>query len=457
MENSPERKASKPDVNALVEVITKGWRWVRYRLTIVPCIVVLIVLAEFLMVLCCRVSFQPAIMFFFQICNWELANQDIIFFIKQHMDLLATVTWTQMAILGAFVVYFLGSVKEYRYGIPIRKIISYFYGSFFIPILTVFAVFSVLMMTASYYVKDYVRFYDFSIMAIALQLGVMVCVSVLLSDNLIKRIILSMERERFGELIADAEMVSFHDMIGKNQPLVSSVFKGTDLLEERMAMIMELEKIDVEEFRKTKDYDKTKAFLYFRQSFDALNRMIFLKDEITRNDAFRYYASIAVTNYNTNAGYLGNWDWLSAMWISLIECESEKNWKTIQQILETIEGENGEIFCDCLRIVLMGTYFLWYCQKLDEKRAIEGIEQILRFQSENGNRQLVRNACVLDKREEVLLNEYLRLWKNSYGEWTIDSEAWYHLVTALRAKSFFDCAFAFRLNALILPYISENE
>lgn len=90
---------------------------------------------------------------------WKVDQKTLIETVHREMEFVGTAVWTLTTILSAFVAFYYSALGYRNYGLTNRNIISYTYGSCFIPSLVALNALIVILMTMTYYVKWYTRFY----------------------------------------------------------------------------------------------------------------------------------------------------------------------------------------------------------------------------------------------------------------------------------------------------------
>lgn len=174
-----------------------------------------------------------------------------------NMDFIGTAVWTLTTILSAFVTLYYGALGYRNYGIANRKIISYVYGSIFIPFLVVLNAFIVGLMTYNYYVSYYMDFY------------ILACYSCFLQAYLIALCVYSTTRYKAFKTIMKIEEKEFCDLYNKTQSLETASYE----LENVSKYQKRKEELDVE-----KD-----CFVYHLNSILRWDEPLSEKQEIMRN------------------------------------------------------------------------------------------------------------------------------------------------------------------------------
>ncbi len=130
------------------------------------------------------------------VCDYDLLYSNL----RNKMDFLGTAVWTLTTILSAFVTLYYSSLGSRNYGLQNRKIISYSYGSVFIPFLVIWNGIVACGMTYYYYTGGLRGFYLLSGYSFFLQAYLIsLCVYSTTRYKAFKTII-RIEQAEFGEL-----------------------------------------------------------------------------------------------------------------------------------------------------------------------------------------------------------------------------------------------------------------
>lgn len=135
------------------------------------------------------------ILFFF-----HMPQGEFLCTLRQSMDFVGNSVWTLTTILSAFVAFYYSSLGYRNYGMANRSIISFRYGTGFIPALVAFNALIVAMMTGAYYLEWHTGFYFLAVYSCCIQAALMCfCVLATTQYNTAETII-NVEKRQFYSL-----------------------------------------------------------------------------------------------------------------------------------------------------------------------------------------------------------------------------------------------------------------
>lgn len=137
-------------------------------------------------------------------------SQNIITNLQDEKDFVGTAVWTLTTILSAFIILYYSALGTRNFGITNRKIISYAYGSFFIPYLIVLNALIVVAMTVCYYVDFDIEFYIMVVYSFCLQ--AVLCALCVYSTTRYKayKTILKIEKSQLVDMLDNSENIKSH-------------------------------------------------------------------------------------------------------------------------------------------------------------------------------------------------------------------------------------------------------
>lgn len=215
--------------------------------------------------------------FIYLIRFFNESETEMICRMKNEVEFLGSAVLTLSTILGAFIIFYYSSLGYRNYGISNRKIISYTYGSLFIPLVLTINAIIVLYVIYTFYAALYVEFYSFCSYSFVLQVFLMaVCIK---SSSQAKcyRVLLRIEEEQFQtickafqtverqEINAKIHMYQGQEEHRKNLSVyhIDNIMKHSETLSEKFEILQAILMLPFDVQYEDKMYDQgTYSFLY---------------------------------------------------------------------------------------------------------------------------------------------------------------------------------------------------
>ena len=387
-------------------------------------------------------------------CN--TLDKVILKFMKTKMDFIGTATWTQMTIVGSFIIYFLNSLREYRYGITLRTITSWTLGSFAVSTIIFIDVLYVILMTIAYYIQNYFVFYLSAIIAVLIQFSLMGMCLVLNSSSVQLWTILNRERQVLDNLTEYQE--------GRHY-ILADILSGNETIEEKMFIAQKLITENVIRIDKHSEVYPLHSyrFEYLVGEFETLFWSISGKKK-KRDIYYSYYPSLvssllAIHTEDRDKNKL----WMSALILSLLKTEKKACWIPIQNIFYELLVTNSIELKNAMTLLIECILFLWATEKdLNQKIVVDGFQKLL----EN---LAVINAEQVEKRNpikeawRILLDEpssfedCMIMWVAADDTVNLQKSVRYNILVSPFGGSFVGEILPDRINSLINEYSDDRR
>lgn len=159
--------------------------------------------------------------------------EQVIVFIEKEAGFWGSAIWTLTSMVAAFTIFYYSSLGTKNYGMTNRKLLSYSYGPYFIPMLLASIFFLAIWMSAAYYLEAYTKFFIVSGYSFLLQVFLIFLCILSTSGEWGQKKILDMERETYRRLYKDMQAgelrkIKFH---------ADTITRGTDDSEEMFSIL----------------------------------------------------------------------------------------------------------------------------------------------------------------------------------------------------------------------------
>lgn len=346
-----------------------------------------IAVSFFILLILIFICGNPAYRILCLISTTEEEMEILLTSIRNNADFLWSTIWIMMFILAVMLVYFYNNTGYKNYGLSNRNVISYTFGTFFVPMLYMLNILVVIMATVAVYKLCYAQLYYLIAYSLILQAVLIAICIYSTSQKHCRTVILQSEQEEFAILLEKYRSYCMSNNRNKNEDnqnesnqnkddfaILESVknkfvfhsdycLSGDETPSEKMELMNDLNSIPFGSRFWSAESVPGCVYYYLSHNFHA----ILHEGETQTNEDFIYdilyegYHRIATTEGASeaeNSSLRKRFIYIGALFNALIPAKfMEKRWEFIAAFLENNVNFTLDDKKDAIVILLMSVYF----------------------------------------------------------------------------------------------------